>query len=216
MLDFEEMWAVPGGSGGGGESTDNYVKTGLVYSAANTELAGVSQSQKMTVYSTPFSVDTANGVTAEIYARPDSIPNQYGRFLDTRVSASGKSFIALASATGSAQKGANADYGINIFSDTMDYTIKVDNLVYGDKHTISVTAIDGGNINLYLDGALLDARSFSRGLTTMDVVCLMMGMTDGRSIKGQWFNARIYGRVLTAEEIVANHAEDIRLYGENA
>lgn len=109
-----------------------------------------------------------------------------------------------------------SEYGIQAYYGT-EYgataLIPIPNLVFGtDKHTVAAVQ-SGTRTNIYFDGELVGGFDNANGRTTITGQEITICRDTSYPVTGTWYDMRAYNRALTADEVAANYAEDMRRYG---
>lgn len=191
VLSFPHIWGSGGGSG--------YVEDGLFFQEEN--------NYNFTTKTETFDPNiTLTECTIEVCYSATAIAQTVGRLL---VFAYEYLQLNKDLATG------NSDYGLQVFYGfEYDNTalVRIDNLVFGnDIHTFTVTQ-SGTRTNVYFDGALVGGFDNANGRTTISDNAVFFNQQT-YPLTCKFFNTRSYNRALTAAEIAANCAEDMRRYG---
>ena len=189
-----------GSSGGGGGS--GYADEGIVLRDINLlALSQKSEDYRPSITLTNCTIEICYSATALLGS------GGIGRLL----SFAGEIFVL-----NSDLKGTNADYGLQVFYGN-EYSATclayIDGLTLGsDRHTYTVTQ-SGTRTNVYFDGVLVGGYDNIGGRTTISGQSTLMLADMSYPVIGTWYDMRVYNRALSAAEIAANHAEDMRRYG---
>ena len=202
---FMQGVMLGGGSSGGG-SGSGYADDGLVFREIN--LLGMLQKNET------FASVSFTNCTIEICFSVSALLG-YGGIIGRLFSFAGEVFLLSAD---SQVLGTGSDYGLQVFyGDEYNATalIPINGLTFGaDKHTYTITQ-SGTRTNVYFDGVLVGGYDNLNGRTTMASNYAYF-VDPNFPLTGMWYDMRVYNRALSADEIAANHAEDMRLYGSAA
>lgn len=195
----------------GGSSSPDYITDGLVFLSSNEH-----DSTKNKVDFTPAKSFSTNGMTIEMCCKVTAMAQNYSRVI--QVGEDSNKFICFGLTKVSAEIGNNSDYGPDIFisyssSTDHDFYPKPDDLSFNAVHTFSLV-FNNNLTKVYIDGVeLSQSETLATGLSlSADEIYMMYGSVSSRETTGEWYNARVYNRALTASEITANHAVDVSRY----
>lgn len=191
-LSFPYVWGSGGGSGG-------YVEDGLIAYCENTanlwQVAGFRETGLALTDLTAEICCTITGI---------NVGTMTGRILAIR-----PLYIGVLSDPQYVEPG--FDYSFQAFIINVAGFEAIIGLNFGDMHTFAVTRANSV-FKVYLDGTYIGEFTAADTLT-WNYLDIMRDDNSARTPYGTWNHARIYNTALTAEQLTANHAEDVRRYG---